>query len=413
MTVRILHPRRPWEGRRLVLGVTGGIAAYKAVQLARDLTRLGARVDVVMTSGAQEFVRPLSFRGVTGREVHTDLFTGSGPAVHIRLGAEADAVVVAPATANFLARAAQGMATDLLSTLLLVTRAPVLLCPAMNDRMYSHPQTQQNLLHLSQALGYTLVGPGRGPLAVGEGEGRGRLVEPEEIVDHLGRALATDSRWEGRKVLITAGPTREGVDPVRFLGNRSSGRMGFALARAAWRRGARVRLVTGPSALPDPTGVEVVRVESAGEMEEAVLEWSTEADVLVFAAAVADYRPRDPRSAKVKRSREGDGMELRLEPTSDIALSSLSGRKPGALALGFALETEDLKENALRKLKEKGFQLIAANSAVEGDAGFDVDTNRVTILDTEGGVEELPVLSKDDVAERLLDRLTELLHDSA
>ena len=404
MTVRVLYPRRPWEGRRVVLGVTGGIAAYKAVQLARDLTRLGARVDVVMTSGAQEFVRPLSFRGVTGREVHTDLFTGSGPAVHIRLGAEADAVVVAPATANFLARAAQGMASDLLSTLLLVTRAPVLLCPAMNDRMYSHPQTQRNLLHLSQALGYILVGPGRGPLAVGEGEGRGRLVEPEEIVDHVGRALATDSRWEGREVLITAGPTREGVDPVRFLGNRSSGRMGFALARAAWRRGARVRLVTGPSTLPDPTGVETVRVESAREMEEAVLERSSEADVLVFAAAVADYRPRDPMT--------GDGMDLRLEPTSDIALSSLPGRKPGALALGFALETEDLKENALRKLKEKGFQLIAANSAVEGDAGFDVDTNRVTILDTEGGVEELPVLSKDEVAERLLDRLTELLPDS-
>lgn len=412
MTVRILHPRRPWEGRRVVLGVTGGIAAYKSVQLARDLTRLGARVDVVMTPAAMEFVQPLSFRGVTGREVHSDLFTGTGPAVHIRLGAEAHVVVVAPATADFLARAAQGMADDLLSTLLLVTRAPVLLCPAMNDRMYSHPQTQQNLRHLAETLGYALVGPGKGPLAVGEGEGRGRLVESEEILEHVGRALGLDSRWVDREVLVTAGPTREELDPVRFLGNRSSGRMGFALARAAWRRGARVRLVTGPSPLPDPPGVETIRVESAEEMEKAVLAQSPQADILVFAAAVADYRPRDPVTAKVKRSRKGDGMEIHLEPTPDIALASLKSRKPGSLALGFALETEDLRENARRKLKEKDFQLIAANSAVEEGAGFDVDTNRVTILDTDGGAEELPVLPKDEVAERLLDRLSELLPET-
>lgn len=413
MAVRILHPRRPWEGRRVVLGVTGGIAAYKSVQLARDLTRLGARVDVVMTAGAQEFVRPLSFRGVTGREVHTDLFTGTGPAVHIRLGAEADVVLVAPATADFMARAAQGMADDLLTTLLLVTRAPVLLCPAMNERMYSHPQTQGNLRHLSQELGYILVGPDVGPLAVGEGEGRGRLAEPEEILEHVGRAVGADSRWMDREVLVTAGPTREKLDPIRFLGNRSSGRMGFALARAAWRRGARVLLVTGPSMLPDPAGVETLRVESAEEMEEAVLARSFQADVLIFAAAVADYRPRDPRARKVKRSREGGGMELHLEPTRDIALASVEVRKPGSVALGFALETEDLKENARRKLTEKAFQLIAANSAVEAGAGFDANTNRVTILDLDGGVEELPVLSKDEVAERLLDRLSELLPDSS
>ncbi|MFO8174149.1 MAG: bifunctional phosphopantothenoylcysteine decarboxylase/phosphopantothenate--cysteine ligase CoaBC [Gemmatimonadota bacterium] len=413
MAVRILHPRRPWEGRRVVLGVTGGIAAYKSVQLARDLTRLGARVDVVMTAGAQEFVRPLSFRGVTGREVHTDLFTGTGPAVHIRLGAEADVVLVAPATADFMARASQGMADDLLTTLLLVTRAPVLLCPAMNERMYSHPQTRRNLRHLSRELGYILVGPDVGPLAVGEGEGRGRLAEPEEILEHVGRAVGADSRWMDREVLVTAGPTREKLDPIRFLGNRSSGRMGFALARAAWRRGAKVRLVTGPSMLPDPAGVETLRVESAEEMEEAVLARTSQADVLIFAAAVADYRPRDPRARKVKRSREGGGMELHLEPTRDIALASVEARKPGSVALGFALETEDLKENARRKLTEKAFQLIAANSAVEAGAGFDANTNRVTILDLDGGVEELPVLSKDEVAERLLDRLSELLPDSS
>jgi len=412
LAVRVLHPRRPWEGRRVVLGVTGGIAAYKSVQLARDLTRLGARVDVVMTSGAQEFIRPLSFRGVTGREVHTDLFTGTGPAVHIRLGAEADVVVVAPATADFMARTAQGMADDLLATLLLVTRAPVLLCPAMNDRMYSHPQTRRNLTHLSEALGYSVVDPDVGPLAVGEGEGRGRMAETDEILEYVGRALGADPRWMGREVLVTAGPTREDLDPVRFLGNRSSGRMGFALARAAWRRGATVRLISGPSPLPDPPGVEIQRVESAGEMEKVVMARTPEADVLIFAAAVADYRPRDPHARKLKRSRKGGGMELQLEPTEDIALASVGVRKPGSVALGFALETEDVRENATRKLNEKGFQLIAANSAMEPDAGFDVDTNRVTILDTDGGAEELPVLSKDEVAERLLDRLSELLPDS-
>jgi phosphopantothenoylcysteine decarboxylase / phosphopantothenate---cysteine ligase len=409
VSIRVIQPRRPWEGRRVVLGVTGGIAAYKSVQLARDLTRLGARVYVVMTSGAQRFIQPLSFQGVTGREVFTDLFTGQGPAAHIRLGAEADAVVVAPSTADFLARAAQGMADDLLTTLLLVTRAPVVLCPAMNGRMYAHPQTQANLRHLQDELGYAIAGPAEGPLAYGEGDGPGRMLEPEEILEHVGRALGRDPAWEGREVLVTAGPTREPLDPVRFLGNRSSGRMGFALAAAAWRRGCQVTLVTGPSSLADPTGVTTVRVETGDEMRDAVLSRLSRADVLFFAAAVSDFRPDDPKNRKLKRSREGDGMELRLTPTADIALAALEGRKTGALAVGFALETEDLRENARRKLKEKGFHLIAANSALEEGAGFDVDTNRVTLLDTEGGVEELPILPKDEVAEKILDRLTHLL----
>ncbi len=409
MAVRVLQPRRPWEGRRVVLGVTGGIAAYKSVQLARDLTRLGARVDVVMTSGAQRFLQPLSFQGVTGREVLSDLWSGSGPARHIRLGADADVVVVAPATANFLARAANGMADDLLTTLLLVTRAPVVLCPAMNERMYDHPQTTENLRHLQDVLGHTLAGPASGPLAFGEGEGPGRMLEPEEILEHVGRALGRDPVWEGRSVLVTAGPTREPLDPVRFIGNRSSGRMGFALAAAAWRRGARVTMVTGPSSLPDPTGVETLRVETGGQMKDRVLERLPGCDVLVFAAAVADFRPEDPKGEKLKRSRKGDGLELRLSSTEDIARATLQGRKPGTLALGFALETEDLKGNARRKLKEKGFDIIAANSPLERGSGFDVDTNRVTILDTEGGVEELPLLPKDEVAEKLLDRLTGLL----
>jgi phosphopantothenoylcysteine decarboxylase/phosphopantothenate--cysteine ligase len=397
----------------VVLGVTGGIAGYKSVQLARDLTRLGARVDVIMTSGAQRFVQPLSFQGVTGREVHTDLFAGSGPALHIRLGVEADVVVVAPATANFLARAAHGMADDLLTTLLLATRAPVILCPAMNERMYANPQTQKNLNHLSQELGHRLAGPGVGPLAVGEGEGPGRMLETDAIVDHVGRALGQIPSWEGLEVLITAGPTREAVDPVRFLGNRSSGKMGFALAAAAWRRGSDVTLVSGPSSLPDPVGVRVVRVESAGEMADEVLQRAPSADVLAFAAAVADFRPEEPRDHKVKRSREGSELTLKLGPTRDIALASQDLRKAGAVTLGFALETEDLTENARKKLEAKGFDLIAANPATEVGVGFDGDRNRVTVLDAHGGVEELPVLPKDEVAERLLDRVSAFLPEPA
>ncbi len=409
MSVRVLQPRRPWEGRRVVLGITGGIAAYKSVQVARDLTRLGARVDVVMSSGALRFLQPLSLRGVTGREVYTDMFEGSGPAAHIRLGMEAEAVVVAPATANFLSRAARGSAEDLLTTTLLVTRSPVVLCPAMNERMYGHPQTQENLRHLRETIGYQIAGPAQGPLAYGEGMGHGRMLEPEEIVQHVGRALGTEPPWEGRRVVVTAGPTREPLDPVRFLGNRSSGRMGFALASAAWRRGADVTLVTGPSALPDPTGLDVIRVETGEEMKDRVHSKLPEADVLIFAAAVSDFRAENASDQKLKRSREGGGMELRLAPTADIALSTLKGRKTGAVVLGFALETRDLLSNAREKLKEKGFHLIAANSATENGAGFDVETNRVTILDNDGGVEELPVLPKEEVAEKLLDRLTRFL----
>jgi phosphopantothenoylcysteine decarboxylase/phosphopantothenate--cysteine ligase len=359
-----------------------------------------------MTQGAQRFVQPLSFHGVTGREVYTDMFAGSGPAAHIRLGKKADIVVVAPATANLMARAARGAADDLLTTVLLATRAPVVLCPAMNHRMWDHPQTQTNLRHLREQIGYAVAGPAVGPLAVGEGDGPGRMLEPDEITEHVGRALGRDPSWEGRHVLVTAGPTREPLDPVRFLGNRSSGKMGFALAGAAWRRGAAVTLVTGPSPLPDPTGVETTRVETTEEMKGRVLEGLPEADVLVFAAAVSDFRPEDPQSRKVKRSRKGEEFQIRLAPTSDIALETLKGRKTGAVAMGFALETEDLRDNARRKLKEKGFHLIAANSALEEGAGFEVDTNRVTLLDVDGGVEELPILPKDEVAEKILDRLT-------
>ncbi|HWK89663.1 MAG TPA: bifunctional phosphopantothenoylcysteine decarboxylase/phosphopantothenate--cysteine ligase CoaBC, partial [Longimicrobium sp.] len=263
-------PRRPFAGRRVVLGVTGGIAAYKAISAARDLALYGAEVDTVLSAGALEFVRPLSFEALTGRPAHTSMVPAGDPLLHIRLAREAAAVVVAPATANFIARAAAGMADDLLTAVLLATPAPVVVCPAMNDRMYAHPQTQANLARLRE-IGYRVAGPGVGPLAWGEGEGPGRMIEPDEIIAHAGRALeGDDAPLAGRRVVVTAGPTREAIDPVRFIGNRSSGRMGYEIAAAAWRRGAEVVLVSGPSHLPPPAGAELRRVETAEEMRAAV-----------------------------------------------------------------------------------------------------------------------------------------------
>ena len=407
---RVLHPRRPWEGRRIVLGVTGGVAAYKSVQLARDLTRLGAEVDTILTGGAQQFVLPLSFDGVTGRSTATELFSTEGAALHIKLGSEADVVCVAPATADLIARAAQGRADDLLTTTLLATRAPVLICPAMNDRMFSHPQTQANLRHLDEVLSYCVAGPGTGPLAAGEGSGPGRMLEPHEIVEEIGRALSeAASPLRGKKVLITAGPTREAIDPVRFIGNRSSGRMGFALAAAAWRRGADVKVVAGPVPLPVPYGVEVLSVETAREMLECVSEHLTEADVSLFASAVADYRPANPSEDKLKRADVGPEMTVTLAENPDVAGETRTVRKAGSVSVGFALETGSLVENARAKLEAKGFDMIVANEAEEEGAGFDVDTNRVVLLWADGEIEELPLLAKNEVAEVILDHISEIV----
>ena len=405
----VLGPRRPWEGRRVVFGVTGGIAAYKAVQLARDLTRLGATVDAVLTRGARQFIQPLSFEGVTGRPALTELFSAEGAALHIRLGQEADVVCVAPATADFLARAAQGRANDLLTTTLLATRAPVVLCPAMNDRMFAHPQTQANIAHLRESLSYRIAGPAVGPLAYGEGEGPGRMLEPAEIIEEVGRALTRPSPLEGKRVLVTAGPTREAIDPVRYLGNRSSGRMGFALAAAAWRRGAEVRVVSGPVALQDPHGVEVLRVETAKEMFDQVSEGLPEADVSIFASAVADFRPADSSEGKLKRADVGPELALSLTENPDVAGGTRERRKTGSIVVGFALETRSLLENGQKKLEAKDFDLLVANDATEEGAGFEVDTNRVTLLTPGKPNEDLPLLSKDEVAEIILDRVTSLL----
>ncbi|MGH7477168.1 MAG: bifunctional phosphopantothenoylcysteine decarboxylase/phosphopantothenate--cysteine ligase CoaBC [Longimicrobiales bacterium] len=405
-----LAPRRPWQGRRVVLGVTGGIAAYKAVQVARDLTLLGAHVDVVMTRAACEFVGPITFESLTGRPVLTELIRTGGALDHIRLGRDADVICVAPATADFLARAAAGRADDLLGAVLLATRAPVVLCPAMNDWMWSHPQTQTNARHVQEALGYTLVGPATGPLAHGEGEGEGRLEEADVIIGHIGRALEGETPFSGRRFVVTAGPTREPVDAVRVLSNRSSGRMGYAVAAAAWRRGADVVLITGPSPLDAPPGVSVQRIQTAAEMETAVRQTLAGADVLVMAAAVADFRPAHTARGKLKKQ---DGVpSLELERAPDILVSTRPNRPTELITVGFALESGTSGNGlayAREKLQEKGLDLVVLNLAGEPGSGFETDTNRVTLIDSGGTEESLPLLPKDEVADAILDRLERLM----
>lgn len=398
-----LVPRRPWRDRRIVLGVAGGIAAYKSVQLARDLTRLGAQVDVVLTRGASRFVTPLSFEALTGRKVLTELFSADGAAMHIRLGAEADAVCVAPATADLIARAAAGRADDLLTTTLLATRAPVVICPAMNDRMYAHPQATRNLAHLQDELGYAVAGPATGPLAFGEGEGPGRMLEPPAIVEHVGRALEKDAFLAGRQVLITTGPTREPVDPVRFVGNRSSGKQGYAVATEAAARGAKVTLVATVRR-PVPESIELVLVETAEEMRAAALD-RLPADVVVMAAAVADYRPTAAALDKIKKT--GEARTISLEPTPDILAELGRGGEVGTL-VGFAAETRDVLANAEAKLRAKGADLIVVNDVSAPSAGFDHDTNEVTLLAATGDRTTVPLASKRAVARAVLDRVAAL-----
>lgn len=403
----ILRPRWPWRERRIVLGVSGGIAAYKAIQLARDLTLLGAEVDVVMTRSAHEFIGPISFEALTGRPVHHALIEPGRALDHIRLAREADLVVVAPATADLIARAAMGRSADLLTALLLATKAPVLVAPAMNDGMWTHPQTQRNIVHLRTALGYEIVGPAEGALAFGEGEGIGRLEEPATIIEYIGRALVGQNPLYGRSVIVTAGPTREPVDPVRFLSNRSSGKMGYALAAAAWRRGAEVTLISGPTLLSPPPGPRVERVETAREMEEAVRRALPGADALIMSAAVADFSPKSPADRKIKKASAPDLIEL--EPAPDILRETISARPPGLITIGFALETDDARAQAEAKLESKALDLIVLNEATRPGAGFEVDTNEVVILSRDGGAEEIPLLPKSEVADTIVDRLATLL----
>ena len=396
---------RPFGGRRIILGITGGIASYKSGWLARLLSQAGAGVDVVMTRGAAEFVSPVTFEALTGRAVHSDIFAPGHALEHIRLAREADAVVVAPCTADFLARAAQGRADDLLAAILLATEAPVLLVPAMNDRMWAHPATVRNA-QTARDLGYYVLEPDSGPLAAGEGSGPGRMPEPETIFQHAGRVLERQS-LAGRAVLVTAGPTREPVDAVRFLSNHSSGRMGVAVAAAAWRRGADVTLVAGPLEVPPPAGVKVVRVESTSEMAKAVATELPRANALVMAAAPADFRAAVPVGFKIKKSAAPDAIAL--APTTDILADTRPQRRKGAVIVGFALETDDITSNARAKLDAKGLDLIVVNDAKEPGAGFGVDTNRVTLIAKDGAVEPLPLMPKTELADLLLDRVEALL----
>jgi phosphopantothenoylcysteine decarboxylase / phosphopantothenate---cysteine ligase len=398
---------RPFAQRRVLLGVTGGIACYKSVALARALTQAGAEVDVVQTRASQDFVGPVTFEAVTGRPVSTHLIAAGHALDHIKLARAAHAIVVAPATADFLARAAIGRADDLLTAILLAADAPILLVPAMNDRMWSHPQTTQNVVHL-RSLGYRVLDPETGPLAVGEGSGPGRMPEPETILAHIGRLLDADGVLRGRRIVVTAGSTREPIDPVRFISNRSSGKMGVAIAAAAWRRGADVTLIAGPLAIAPPVGLSVIDVETAAEMRDAVAAHLRDADVLIMAAAPADFRPATVAEQKIKKTAAPSA--LALEPTDDILLATQDFRSPAAIIVGFALETEAAVAGGRDKLKRKSLDLVVVNDATEAGAGFGVDTNRVTFVFGNGTPDEaLPLLAKSDVADAILDRVEGLL----
>ena len=374
--------------------------------LARLLAQAGAEVDVVITRSAQEFVGAVTFEAVTGRPVHTALIAAGHALDHIKLARTADLVIVAPATADFLAQAAQGTAGELLSAILLATMAPVVLVPAMNDRMWAHPQTMRNVVHL-RSIGYQVLDPDSGALAVGEGSGPGRMPDPETIVAHAAPRLEAVASLAGRHVVVTAGPTREAVDPVRFLSNRSSGRMGVAVAEAAWRRGASVHLIVGPVSIPLPPTFPVEHVESTIDMLAAVKRALEKADALVMAAAPADFRPADVASAKIKKSSAPSTIPLTATP--DILRETIAERAGRVVTIGFALETDDVLVHAREKLAPKGLDLIVVNDAREPGAGFEVETNRVTILAPDGTSDALPLQSKREVAEAIVDRLEGLL----
>ncbi len=389
-----------WAGRHVVLGVSGGIASYKSCILARRLVEAGAQVDAVLTQGAAEFVRPLTFEALTGRPVLSSLWERGGALSHVRLAQGADLLLVAPATANLIARMAQGLADDLLAAMLLAATAPIVLAPGMNDEMFAHPQTVANLERV-RARGVTIVGPEIGALAEGPSDRPGRMSEPEVILAHALRVLRGGGRLAGRRVVVTAGPTREAIDPVRVVTNRSSGKMGYAVAEAAWLRGAEVVLISGPVALPAPVGVQVRKVETTKQLEAAVREELGAADVLVMAAAPADFRPSTPSASK--RSRIDGALAIPMEPTDDILTGTLEARRPGSVTVGFALETGDALAKGRAKLERKALDLIVVNDALEPGAGFEVDTNRVALLGRNGQARILPLQSKREVAEAILD----------
>ncbi len=393
-----------FTGKRILLGVSGGIAAYKAAELARRLVSSGAKVKVVMTRAAQEFVTPLTFQALTGEKVAAAMFgPGSEPLEHVALGQQVAAIVLAPATANLIGKMAAGIGDDLLTTILLAANKPILVCPAMNCEMWAHPAVQENVARL-RARGLTVLPPEAGELACGA-TGYGRLPAVETILDALGKLISPQD-LAGRRILVTAGPTHEDLDPVRVLTNRSSGKQGYALAKAAYCRGAAVCLISGPTQLPAPHGVERVVVRSAREMLDAVLARFPQADALLMAAAVGDYHPTSRAEHKMKRGAQELTVHLTQNP--DI-LKEVARLKKGQVVVGFAAETRDLEAAARRKLEDKSLDLIVANAVNRPDSGFAVDTNEVTIIGRSQLPTRLPLLSKEEVAEKVLDQVAALL----
>ena len=390
--------------KTIVVGVSGGIAAYKSAELVRLLVQVGARVRVMMTPNAQAFITPLTLQTLSQNPVATETLnlTEESSIGHIRLADSADAIVIAPATADLIAKAAVGIADDIVTTVLLAAHTPIAFAPAMNVHMYEHPTVAENLARLRER-GVSIIEPGEGALACGY-EGKGRLAEPPAIVEELERML-TAKDLASERLLVTAGPTQEAIDPVRFVSNRSSGKMGFAIARAAWRRGAELRVVAGPCSLTLPRDTQRIDTVSARELLEATsrnFPWCT---VLVMSAAVADFRPAHPAGGKLKKNAQG--LELKLEPIAD-EMPRLSARKGSRIVVGFAAETSDLESNARDKLKRKRLDLIVANDVTQEGAGFAVDTNIVTLIGANGRAEPQPKLTKDEVADLILDRVVAL-----
>lgn len=391
------------NNKTVVLGVTGGIAVYKACDLVSSLRKLGIEVHVIMTKSASEFVTPMTFQTMSQNFVTLDMFEEpkTWDVEHIALAKKADVFVVAPATANIIGKMANGIADDMLSTTLMATRAPILVAPAMNTNMYSHPLTQENINKLER-LGYKFVEPASGRLACGD-EGKGKLAPVEEILKEILKLLNPRKKdLEGKKVLITAGPTMESLDPVRFLTNRSSGKMGYAIAKAAVARGAKVTLVSGKTNQTPPVGLDqFIPIESAVDMYKAVMENLESSDIIIKSAAVADYRPKNVSDKKIKKT-DGD-LVIELERNPDILMEV--GKKKGSKVLvGFAAETNDLIENASKKVQKKNLDFIVANDLTKEGAGFGVDTNIVKILHREGRIEELPIMEKEALADEILDR---------
>lgn len=393
------------QDKTVLLGVTGSIAAYKAVDLASKLTQAGAKVDVVMTECAMEFVSPLSFSSITHRPTVTDMFDAPSDfeIEHIALAERADVVVIAPATANIIAKLAAGIADDMLTCCVLATRAPIIVAPAMNVNMWENVITQENMAKL-RARGFKVVEPGTGSLACGT-QGKGRLADLEDILTVVNRALRVRADLAGKHVVVSAGGTQEPIDPVRYVGNRSSGKMGLAIAEAARDRGAEVTLITGPTALEDPIGVNMVRVQTTLQMQEAVNKAASKADILIMAAAPADFRPAKVSKSKIKKESTPQ-LSLQLVPNPDI----ISEVKGDIVKVGFAAESEDLVKNATAKLKRKSLHLIVANNITEAHSGFGTDTNKVTLIDSQGKIEALPLLPKSEVAHKVLDKVVNLLN---